>query len=146
LEVNTKRLKPFLRWAGGKNWLIKFLSKLLTEVEINQYHEPFVGGGSVFFYLQHQTSFLSDLNPKLIHTYQAVRDDVEEVINELNFYNNTEADYYRIRQSNPKSDYKKAARFIYLNQTSFNGIYRENLKGVYNVPVSGNLQCRKNGK
>lgn len=100
----------------------------------NSYHEPFLGGAAVYFFLKPTSSYLSDLNPELVNTYEAVKDDVEKVIKELRTYKNTAKNYYRLREHQYRSDYKRAAKFIYLNQTSFNGIYRVNLNGEYNVP------------
>lgn len=129
-----EQYKPFLRWAGGKSWLTKRLSKL-NELEFNQYHEPFLGGGATYFYLQRTSrSYLSDLNEELINTYIAVRDNVEKVISCLRDFKNTKDFYYKIRETKFTERFENAAKFIYLNQTSFNGIYRVNLKGVYNVP------------
>jgi len=125
--------KPFLRWAGGKTWLLKHLADL--QLDYANYHEPFLGGAAVFLYLRPKRSiFLSDLNSELVHTYMAIKDDVSKVIIELKKFQNTETEYYRIRQANFTNDYRRAAKFVFLNQTSFNGIYRVNLKGQYNVP------------
>lgn len=130
----SKVAKPFLRWAGGKSWLIKYLDNI-KKSNYNNYHEAFLGGGSTFFYLNPKNhSFLSDLNSDLIETYQAIKDDVNAIIKKLKSFNNTEEDYYKIRNMNFESIHDRAAQFIYLNQTSYNGIYRVNLKGVYNVP------------
>lgn len=127
--------KPFLRWAGGKNWLIKYLVSIISESDFNNYHEPFLGGGSIFFSIRPSNgSFLSDLNSELIGTYITLRNSPEELIKELGSYKNNERFYYKIRDSKPTTSIEKASRFIYLNQTSFNGIYRVNLKGDYNVP------------
>jgi DNA adenine methylase len=135
LQIDNKiNCKPFLRWAGGKTWLIKHLSKYLPHNGFNQYHEPFLGGGATFFHLQPEKSFLSDLNKDLIETYQQIKDHPEEVISELKRFKNTEEFYYLLRNKKFKKPSKRAAQFIYLNQTSFNGIYRVNLKGEYNVP------------
>lgn len=133
--IRDNTIKPCLRWAGGKNWLIKHLRPMLNGLEINNYHEPFVGGASIFLSLiTPNHSFLSDLNEELINTYTMLRDHPDEVILALSKYKNTKEDYYIKRKYKPKTEINKAARFIYLNQTSFNGIYRVNLQGEYNVP------------
>lgn len=127
--------KPFLRWAGGKNWLLKYFEKPLKDFKFNNYHEPFLGGASVFLFIKPKNrSYLSDINPELIKAYRAVKGDVENLISELKKCKNTKTYYYDIRDSELKSKVRKAAKFIFLNQTSFNGIYRVNLDGVYNVP------------
>jgi DNA adenine methylase len=129
-----------LRWAGGKRWFIKHLPLITKTLKYNNYHEPFLGSAAVYLSLNpKKKSYLSDLNTDLVSTYIAIRDNVELVIQELQKFKNTKDDYYKIRNSNYRSDFKNAAKFIYLNQTSFNGIYRVNLKGVYNVPF-GNRQ------
>ena len=127
--------KPFLRWAGGKNWLIKHLDNLIPRNGFNNYHEPFLGGGSVFLSLSPQKkAYLSDLNEDLINTYIAIKNDPNNIIKILETYLNTKDFYYSIREQKFTDQYEKAAQFIYLKQTSFNGIYRVNLKGKYNVP------------
>lgn len=138
MELITNNLdaisKPFLRWAGGKNWLIKHLQEI-KKIKFNNYHEPFLGGGSIFFYLKPiKHSYLSDLNGDLIETFQAVQENAKAIIEKLKTFKNTEEDYYQIRYKSFKSLTGRAAKFIYLNQTSYNGIYRVNLKGIYNVP------------
>jgi DNA adenine methylase len=131
-------VKPFLRWAGGKTWFLKTIQDFLPE-KINDYYEPFLGGGSIFLFLV-QTgkingkSCLSDSNKELIDCYTQIRDHVDGVIEFLQNYKNNETFYYHMRNAVPKSDIEKAARFIYLNRTSFNGLYRVNLNGIYNVP------------
>jgi DNA adenine methylase len=132
--VNNDYAQPFLRWAGGKTWLLKHL-KEIRNLHFNNYHEPFVGGGSIFFYLQHSNhSYLSDLNGELIETYRAVKEDAVGIIKTLKTLKNSETEYYKIRKKNYQTATQRAAKFIYLNQTSYNGIYRVNLKGIYNVP------------
>jgi DNA adenine methylase len=127
--------KPFLRWAGGKNWLVRRAEALFGQLRFRQYHEPFVGGGSFFFSLPRGTvAFLSDKNEALIRTYSAVRDDCERVIGALGALSNDERTYYEIRSASTNCRFEEAAHFIFLNQTSYNGIYRVNLRGEYNVP------------
>lgn len=127
--------KPFLRWAGGKSWLVKHLDSILLNTTFNNYHEPFIGGGAIFFALSiPQKSFLSDTNEELINTYLAIKNSPEQVINILKEYENNQNFYYRLRDSVFCDEFQRAARFIYLNQTSYNGLYRVNQKGKYNVP------------
>ena len=134
-EIKEKTLpKPFLRWAGGKTWLLPHISELTLGHDFEGYVEPFLGGGAVYFHLNPEAATLSDLNSELIETYQTLRDSVEEIIQELSKYINTKEFYYDLRNKRPQTAVAKAARFIFLNQTSFNGIYRVNLKGEYNVP------------
>lgn len=126
---------PFLRWAGGKTWLLKHLNILMKNNEFNNYHEPFLGGGAVFFSFQpQQQSFLSDINHELIQTYVQVKENPKAIIELLLNYQNTEQFYYHLRSSEPVDSIEKAARFIFLNQTSYNGLYRVNKTGKYNVP------------
>ncbi|MFY0684688.1 MAG: Dam family site-specific DNA-(adenine-N6)-methyltransferase [Balneola sp.] len=135
MNKEIKYTKPFLRWAGGKKWLIKELNGLLKNLEFNNYHEIFLGGGAVFFSLEKgERFFLSDINEELINCYQQVKNNSSEVISKLKEYENTKEFYYSIRKKRFDDPIENAAKFIFLNQTSFNGIYRVNLKGEYNVP------------
>ena len=128
-------VEPFIRWAGGKNWLVKSLDNIIGDLCYKNYYEPFLGGGAIFFSMDHPFhSYLSDTNQDLINTYIAVRDNPYEVIRFFLNYLNTEEEYYRARSAVPVNLAEQAARFIFLNQTSFNGIYRVNREGQYNVP------------
>ena len=102
----------------------------------NRYHEPFVGGGAVFFNLQPNKAILSDVNPDLIQAYQMIRDDVDSVIAELKQHRAEEAYYYSVRETDVAelSAAEAAARIIFLNKTCFNGLYRVNRRGKFNVP------------
>lgn len=124
---------PLLKWPGGKRFLLKNILPFVPK-KFNKFYEPFLGGGALFFSLEPNHSILSDKNSELINCYVQVRDNAEQVINHLNTLNNTEDDYYRIRSKVPTNKVDQAARFIYLTTLSFNGIYRENLKGEFNVP------------
>ena len=136
VQLKEERIKPFLRWAGGKSWFIDHLADLLDGHEFTNYYEPFLGGGSIFFSINvtGAVATLSDANRELIDTYIAIRDDVESVIKHFAAYENTSDFYYKLRAKEPTDPAEKAARFIYLNHTSYNGLYRVNRQGKYNVP------------
>lgn len=126
---------PFLKWVGGKRWLVSRFRHIFPE-KYNTYYEPFLGGGAVFFGLQPERAVLSDANEALIACYQAIRDDYAKVWRYLLDYRKNHSDefYYVARAERARSRFREAARFIYLNRTCFNGIYRENLRGIFNVP------------
>lgn len=136
VQLKEERIKPFLRWAGGKSWFIDHLTDLLDGHEFTNYYEPFLGGGSIFFSINvtGAVATLSDANRELIDTYIAIRDDVETVIKHFATYENTSEFYYKLRAKEPTDPAERAARFIYLNHTSYNGLYRVNRQGKYNVP------------
>ncbi len=133
------KIGPFLRWAGGKRQLRKILLNFLPE-DIGQrtYREPFLGGGSLFFALRPKTAILSDANKHLIRCYEFVRDEPGLVARYLQTHasKDGEAYYYRVREEYNRSEFSaaQAARFIYLNKTCFNGIFRVNAQGKFNVP------------
>jgi DNA adenine methylase len=130
--------RPVLKWAGGKSKLVDRICALLPS-EIETYYEPFVGGAAVFFALARQgrcrRAVLSDSNPDLINVYEALKADVDGVIKALRRWQYGEECYYRVRDGyKPKSIVTRAARTIYLNKTGYNGLYRLNSKGLFNVP------------
>ena len=130
--------RPFLKWAGGKGRLLRQYADLFPD-KIESYHEPFLGSGAVFFRLRPKIKGgvnLSDRIEELILTYRAVRDDVAGVIRRLKKHVYDRDHYYRVRAQNPArlSGAGRAARFIYLNRTGFNGLYRVNRSGQFNVP------------
>lgn len=131
----TASPKPFLKWAGGKTQILDELMNRAPE-RFNQYIEPFVGGGALFFTLQPKAGVIADSNPELINVYQSLSRNVEQVIAHLQKLKNTEADYYRIREMRftELDEAFAAARTIYLNRTCYNGLYRVNKKGQFNVP------------
>lgn len=134
MKRTTNTDRPFLRWAGGKTWLTDFVLSLTKDLEINRYFEPFLGGGAVFFAIKPQNAILSDVNAELIHTYITLRQRPEEVISVLKTFQNESECYYRVRSDVRDDDVYMCARFIFLNQTSYNGLYRVNMAGQYNVP------------
>ncbi|MCH4161061.1 MAG: Dam family site-specific DNA-(adenine-N6)-methyltransferase [Bifidobacterium sp.] len=126
---------PFLRWAGGKRWLVHDILEMIGDVPIRTYYEPFLGGGSVFFGIQPEgKAVLSDLNTDLITVYRQIRDNPNRIADLLMRYKNTPECYYSARANKPTNDDEISAWFIFLNHTSYNGIFRVNLKGEYNVP------------
>ncbi|MDZ8227930.1 DNA adenine methylase [Nostoc sp. ChiVER01] len=128
--------RPFLKWAGGKSRLIQQYIPYFPKSYKN-YYEPFLGGGAVFFYLQPTAAVLTDINAELINTYCCVRDHVEELISILKEHKirHNKDYYYSIRNHSGGTDIEKAARLIYLNKTCFNGLYRVNSQGKFNVPL-----------
>ena len=125
-------MEPFLKWAGGKRWLIPKLQDKLPTFGI--YYEPFVGSGGLFFALEPKRAVLSDTNPDLINCYRCVRDHCNEVIRVLKRLKPSKETYYRVRDKlYYKGDkIKRAAYFIYLNKTCWNGLYRVNRAGRFN--------------
>jgi DNA adenine methylase len=133
----TPKARPIIKWAGGKSQLIStFAPYFPHRDEIRHYYEPFIGGAAVFFYLQHPRSFLSDSNVELIELYQTVRDNVSALIKALKKHRNEEAYFYEVRAQVARqlTSVERAARFIYLNKTCYNGLYRVNSQGQFNAP------------
>ncbi len=132
---NMKKPKPFLKWAGGKKQLLLYLIKHVP-ITYGKFIEPMVGGGALFFYLLPKQAVLADLNEELINCFKVVRDNVQGLINELKKFINEESFYYSVREQNPieLTPEQRAARIIYLNKTCYNGLYRVNKDGKFNVP------------
>ena len=134
-----RHARPFVKWAGGKGQLIEQIKGYIPE-EFKTYYEPFIGGGALFFYLWNEErlkkAVIADNNPDLINIYRVIKEDVDELIENLKnpkYVNEKEA-YYKIREWEPEDPVEKAARMLYLNKTCFNGLYRVNSKGKFNVP------------
>lgn len=129
-------LTPFLKWPGGKRWFIKQYASILPE-RFNRYIEPFLGSGAVYFYLAPEKAILTDVNAGLINTYNIVRDYSTLLEDLLQFHHNKHSSsyYYFMRDVVPEDPVKQAARFIYLNRTCWNGLYRVNKRGEFNVPI-----------
>lgn len=134
--------KPFVKWAGGKRQLIPILNENLPET-FGTYFEPFLGGGALLFHILTERTkpkcVISDLNSELVLSYVTIRDRVDALIaslknHEKSYQRNSKSYYYSVRGSRPRSDIEKTSRLIFLNRTCFNGLYRVNSKGHFNVP------------
>jgi DNA adenine methylase len=134
--------RPFLKWVGGKGQLLKQYRAYFPQ-QFDTYYEPFLGGGAVFFFLSGHPSIplhrahLTDINPELVNVYQCVQQQVDAVIARLSDHRRCHSPdyYYQVRRTEATSPIERAARLIYLNKTCFNGLYRENSKGQFNVPM-----------
>lgn len=135
LRLRARSAEPFLKWAGGKRRLIPRIQEYLPK-SFKMYCEPFLGGGALYFHLQPGISFLADSNSELITTYRIVRDKPKELIQALSRHYYDKDYYYQIREVNPEqlTEVEVAARMIYLNRAGFNGLYRVNASGKFNVP------------
>ena len=140
LEQLKNETYPIVKWVGGKRQLMFELLKNMP-MSYNRYFEPFIGGGALFFELQPQNAYISDMNEELINLYLTVRDNVYELISDLNKHEVSKEYFLEIRNLDRTEKYstlsniEKASRFIYLNRTCFNGLYRVNSNGQFNVPL-----------
>ncbi len=139
--------RPFVKWVGGKSQL---LSELIARIPntFGNYYEPFIGGGALFFALQPKRAFLSDLNEELINAYTVVRDQPQALIRNLRSHKYESEYFYRVRNADRSTTYarwssvRRSSRFIFLNKTCFNGLYRVNSKGHYNTPFGRYVRPR----
>jgi DNA adenine methylase len=143
----SQTFHPFIKWAGGKSRLISQIKNFIPK-EFNNYFEPFVGSGALFFYIvrcikikKDCYAHLSDINPELINVYKTIKDNLPDLIkelqyNEIEYHKDPKRFYYKLREKNFRFNHiQKAARFITLNKTCYNGLYRVNKKGLFNVPI-----------
>lgn len=135
--------KPFVKWAGGKRQLISILNENLPK-SFGTYYEPFLGGGALLFHIlterNGQKCSISDLNSDLVLAYTTIRNRIDELISSLknherNYQKDSKSYYYSVRESSPRSEIEKTSRLIFLNRTCFNGLYRVNSRGKFNVPL-----------
>ena len=139
LKQSNQITYPIVKWVGGKRQLLFELLKNMPKT-YNRYFEPFIGGGALFFELQSDHAYISDMNEELINLYSVVRDSVDELIEDLSKHEISKEYFLEIRNIDRTEEYSKlsnverASRFIYLNRTCFNGMYRVNSKGEFNVP------------
>lgn len=126
----------FLKWAGGKNWFVRHQLQRIPN-QYNRYIDPFLGGGALLFYLEPPDAIVSDINQELITTYIAIQNEWQAVQRNLRVHarHHSNEYYYHVRDMRPRTDATIAARMIYLNRTCFNGIYRVNMQGRFNVPI-----------
>jgi DNA adenine methylase len=138
MSYSVTKIKPFVKWVGGKRSVLPHLLQRVPKSYIS-YHEPFLGGGALYFALQPSIAYLSDINPKLVLTYLVVKNDIDELVRQLYVHKtNHNKDYYlrmRAEFANETDATKIASKLIYLNKTGFNGLYRVNKSGGYNVPM-----------
>ena len=134
--MHEKKLMPFLKWPGGKRWFINKYQDYFP-VNYNTYIEPFLGGGAVYFSLHPKNAILADINEELINLYIIMRDRAEQLKDQMLYHqnNHNEEYYYRIRESNPSDPLEQASRMLYLNRACYNGMYRVNKQGMFNVPM-----------
>ena len=133
--------QPFLKWAGGKRQLLPII-KEFQPTKYTQYYEPFVGAGAVLFFMQPKKSTINDTNSELINCYRVIKDHPEELLAQIQHHKqqNSQEYYYKLREQDRKDNFKnlssvqRAARIIYLNKTCFNGLFRVNSRGQFNVP------------
>jgi DNA adenine methylase len=137
--IKEALVQPFLKWAGGKRQLLPEIRRLIPKT-FKSYFEPFLGGGAVFFSLQPKVAMVNDLNTDLINCYKVIRNSPDGLLEALSSHQNTSNYYYRIRELDRSlefeflSEIERAARLIYLNKTCFNGLFRVNSQGHFNVP------------
>lgn len=139
--VRNPLVQPFLKWAGGKRQLLPEIRKYVPE-EFDIYYEPFVGAGAVLFDLQPEKAVINDKNTELLNVYHVIKNEIDDLIKELKKHEDgNDSDYfYEVRVMDREPGYKdlspaeRAARIIYLNKTCFNGLFRVNSKGYFNVP------------
>lgn len=133
-DTAEHRLRPILKWAGGKQWLAPALAQLFRMSNAARLIEPFAGGAALYFSAAPQQAILADTNTTLITTYQAIAHQPGKVSNELNKLTIDSETFYAIRSQQPSHKYKIAARMLYLNRTAFGGLWRVNARGEFNVP------------
>jgi len=141
VNKNNKLVAPFVKWVGGKRQLLPSIVNLLPKnLKDLNYIEPFVGGGAVFFHLQPKKAIISDFNKELINVYNVVKENLNDLVEDLKKHKNTADYFYQIRSLDRTDEFKKltaierASRVIYLNKTCYNGLYRVNNAGEFNAP------------
>lgn len=135
----NRLVQPFVKWAGGKRQLLNEIEKYIPK-KITTYYEPFLGGGAVLFHLQPKKAIVNDSNSELINVYLTIKNNVDELIADLSKHKNEEEYYYKVREMDRTgelehlSNVQRASRIIFLNKTCYNGLFRVNSQGHFNVP------------
>ncbi len=137
--ASSSSTQPVLKWVGGKRQLLESI-RLHLPTKINSYYEPFIGGGALLFDIRPPKAVINDVNAELINVYQTIRDDLDALIQDLKRHKNESEYYYHLRAADRENDYAKltkvqrASRILYLNKTCYNGLFRVNSQGHFNVP------------
>jgi DNA adenine methylase len=136
IKAHGQQGQAFLKWAGGKRWLVASHAEILS-LKFRRYVEPFLGSGAVYFHLQPKRAILADVNAELINCYSVIRDQPRAVLKVLAKHQrlHSVSHYYEERSRQRRSPVQRAAQFLYLNRTCWNGLYRVNLRGEFNVPI-----------
>lgn len=141
MAKSNRLVSPFLKWVGGKRQLIPSIIELMPKnIKSYNYIEPFIGGGAVLFHTQPKTAIINDLNTELINVYEVIKNNLDELIEDLKKHRNEPDYFYQIRGLDRTDEYKelspviRASRIIYLNKTCYNGLYRVNNAGEFNAP------------
>lgn len=140
--MSDNELTPFLKWPGGKRWIVEKLMRNIPNFD-GKYIEPFLGSGALFFALKPNCAILSDINNELIEVYFVMREQPNELREKMLYHqrHHCKGYYYKVRALKPRTAVNRAARFLYLNRTCFNGMYRVNSKGEFNVPIGSKNDC-----
>lgn len=136
----NKLVAPVVKWVGGKRQIINQIAKYIPK-SFSTYYEPFLGGGAVLFELQPKTAVVNDINAELINLYEVIKNNVNELIDDLKQHRNDETYFYELRELDRNKEYynhltpiQRASRLIYLNKTCYNGLFRVNKAGQFNTP------------
>ena len=139
MTINNNSTKSFLRWAGSKKQLLPQIMPYWVASQCNRYVEPFAGSACLFFHINPPSAILGDINTNLIETYEQIKNNLDNVLKWAHRFEQSKEKYYELRalDTSELSPSYRAARFIFLNRFCFNGLYRTNLKGRFNVPYGG---------
>jgi DNA adenine methylase len=140
--VKIKETNTFIKWPGGKHWLVPLFLEICPD-DFQTYYEPFVGGGSIYFAIEPESTVIADISIEIINLYRTMRDYPLQLAEKLKEHENCHCEkyYYKVRSHIPKDQIGQAARTLYLNRTCYNGMYRANKAGMFNVPIGTKINC-----